>query len=303
MTTKQRRRPSEQASKGDGGATRILHKRREGTSESVKVEATAEHYLDGTRKGSRGAIRARKGAWRWPERPERSGGNLPLMNAGRWQSPRRWRRASSRWGMEERRGITGANGIKSPANSFALGTASMESGRRFMPDRDGDGEARMCGVCGAERRNGPGEAVSSKRGLRGGVPRRKGRTARSRSGGKDLSHAGNSHFVLMPLHNSPPTIGSRPNKWLIKGRHFVEFIAHDRPSAILLKNKRPKPRSHLCRANHERENESRDQASINSVSFSPQNVRRRQDVGVVLSVEKRHRARYRVVELAYRGLV
>lgn len=159
MTTKQRRRPSEQASKGDGGATRILHKRGEGTGESVQVEATAEHYLDGTRKGSRGVIRARKGAWRWPERPERSGGNLPLMNAGRWQSPRRRRRARSRWAKEEGRGITGTNGIKSSAASAALGTASMEN--------------HAAGLC----RIGP---VMGLAGCAVGVARSEDRTGRSR---------------------------------------------------------------------------------------------------------------------------
>lgn len=102
------------------------------------------------------------------ERPERSGGNLPLAEAGRWPHPRRRRRASSRWGKEEGRGIDGPNGIKSPA---AVPPGDGEHGnpcRRFMPDRAGDAGDRWCGRawCGATDGSSL-EAECLERGFRG----------------------------------------------------------------------------------------------------------------------------------------
>lgn len=101
-------------------------------ADSVQVEASTPQpartrsttLTDSVRRGAAAIERGREDSEDRSDRPK--GGNLPLAEAGRWQCPRRRRRASSWWGVEERRGIEGPNGIKSPAAPAALGTASME---------------------------------------------------------------------------------------------------------------------------------------------------------------------------------
>ncbi len=111
-----------------------------------------EHYLDGPRNGSRGAIRARKGAWRWPERPEQRGGNLPLTNAGRWQRHARRRVQTDGWRNGGGEGEPEIQRNKVPVNSFA-------QGRRVRP-RPADDLCRM-----DRRLRGPGGAECVARSL------------------------------------------------------------------------------------------------------------------------------------------